>query len=196
LVEARISGGREGISFAADGEFPGCGTCGGNRHRGGADAGVAIVNPACKVLIGYAGVTGEAFKNPAKGKELALSQIGKGADVIFHASGSTGLGVFEAARDKHIYAIGVDSDQYAEAPGYILTSMIKMVDVSVYKTIREYLNGTFKGGLQEFGLAEDGVGYIYDHNNENLIKPGVIKKVEELKKLIIAGKIKVPNNNK
>ena len=167
-----------------------------HKFEAGYRAGALQVNPKCKVLIGYAGVTGEAFKNPAKGKEIALSQIGKGADVIFHASGSTGLGVFEAAREKHIYAIGVDSDQYGEAPGYILTSMVKMVDISVYKTIKAYLDGTFRGGMQEFGLAEDGVGYVYDKNNKDLIRPEVIKKVEELKKLIIAGKIKVPNTNK
>jgi basic membrane protein A len=164
-----------------------------HKFEAGYLAGARYVNPKINVLVGYAGVTGEAFKNPAKGKEIALSQIAKGADIIFHASGSTGLGVFEAARDKKIYAIGVDSDQYYEAPGYILTSMVKNVDVSVYETVEDYLKGNFKGGLKEFGLKEGGVGYVYDEHNKDLIPQTVIKKVEELKKMIIEGKIKVPS---
>ena len=164
-----------------------------HKFEAGYRAGAQHVNAKCKVLIGYAGVTGDAFKNPAKGKELAFSQTGQGADVIFHASGSTGLGVFEAAREKKIYAIGVDSDQYFEAPGRILTSMVKKVDISVYKTIKNFLEGKFQGGLKEFGLADDGVSYVYDEHNKDLISPETIQKVEELKKLIIAGKIKVPN---
>ena len=73
------------------------------------------------MLVGYAGVTGDAFKNPAKGKELALAQYAAGADVIFHAAGTTGLGVFEAARETGRCAIGVDADQWDEAPGRVLT---------------------------------------------------------------------------
>lgn len=156
--------------------------------------GAKTVNPKCRVLIGYAGVTGEAFKNPAKGKAIALSQIGQGADIIFHASGSTGLGVFEAVRDKKLLAIGVDADQYSEAPGYILTSMVKRVDVAVYKTVQDVLAGKVRGGIREFGLAEDGVGYILDQNNKNLIPDWAVKKVEELKMKIIRGEIKIPSS--
>src|SRR5262245_41530279 len=90
----------------------------------GYPAGGKQVCPSCTVLVGYAGVTPEAFRNPGKGKELALSQYGQGADIIYHASGSTGLGVFEAARQTGHLAIGVDADQYAEAPGHVLTSMV------------------------------------------------------------------------
>jgi basic membrane protein A len=156
-------------------------------------AGVRAVNPNCKVLVGYAGVTGDAFKNPAKGKAIALSQIGQGADIIFHASGSTGLGVFEAARERGIKAIGVDADQYSDAPGYILTSMIKKVEVGVYETVKAWRDGTLKGGISELGLDKDGVGYVYDEHNKNLISPETIKKVEELKRKIISGEIKVPS---
>src|SRR6185295_5071372 len=84
-----------------------------HKFEEGYRAGARAVCPACRVLVGYAGVTGEAFKNPSKGKELALAQYGEGADVIFHASGSTGLGVFEAARATGRYAIGVDADQWS-----------------------------------------------------------------------------------
>lgn len=163
-----------------------------HKFESGYKAGVRRVNPKATILVGYAGVTGEAFKNPAKGKEIALSQYGQGVDIVYHASGSTGLGVFEAAREKDALAIGVDSDQYYEAPGYILTSMIKRVDSSVYNTIKDTIAGQFKGGVHTFGLAEDGVGYVYDENNKDLISDEVRKKVEELKRKIIAGEIEVP----
>lgn len=163
-----------------------------HKFESGYKAGVRRANPKATILVGYAGVTGEAFKNPAKGKELALSQYGQGVDIIYHASGSTGLGVFEAARDKNALAIGVDSDQYLEAPGYILTSMIKRVDNSVYNTIKDTIAGQFKGGVHIFGLKENGVGYVYDENNKDLIPDEVRKKVEELKVQIIAGEIEVP----
>ena len=88
-------------------------------------AGVRHVCPDCEVLVQYAGVTPDAFANPGRGKELALSQYQQGVNVIYHASGSTGLGVFEAARQLGRFAIGVDADQYAEAPGRVITSMVK-----------------------------------------------------------------------
>jgi basic membrane protein A len=156
-------------------------------------AGVKYVNPKCKVLIGYAGVTGEAFKNPGKGKELALGQYSQGADIIYHASGVTGLGVFEAARETNKLAIGVDSDQYEEAPGYILTSMIKIVDESVFDCIKQAKNGTFKGGrVETYGLKSNGVDYIYNDKNKNLITEPVHQKVEEIRQKIIDGQITIP----
>ena len=156
-------------------------------------AGAKYVNPKCKVLIGYAGVTGEAFKNPGKGKELALGQYSQGADIIYHASGVTGLGVFEAARETKKLAIGVDSDQYDEAPGYILTSMIKVVDLSVFDCIKSVIDGTFKGGRAEtHGLKSKGVDYVYNDKNKNLIPDEVHIKVEEIRQDIISGRISVP----
>ena len=103
-----------------------------HKFEAGYRAGAHYVCPTCRVLVGYAGVTGDAFKNPAKGKELALAQYAAGADIIFHAAGTTGLGVFEAARETRPVAIGVDADQWDEAPGRVLTSMIKQVDVAVF----------------------------------------------------------------
>jgi basic membrane protein A len=147
----------------------------------------------CQVVAQYAGVTPEAFSNPGRGKELALSQYQSGVDIIFHASGSTGLGVFEAARQTGRLAIGVDADQYAEMPGSILTSMVKGVDAAVYDAIKATLDGTFTGGIRVFGLAESGVGYVYDANNEQLIPPAVRARVEQLRDSIIAGHIRVPS---
>jgi basic membrane protein A len=145
------------------------------------------------VLVQYAGVTPEAFRNPGKGKELALSQYQQGVNVIFHASGSTGLGVFEAARQTNKMAIGVDADQYNEAPGFVLTSMVKRVDNAVYDAIKRVKENRFKGGIYQYGLAEDGVGYVYDANNEKLIPADVRAQVEALRQEIIAGRIVVPS---
>jgi basic membrane protein A len=163
------------------------------KFEAGYVTGAKYAKPNVEVYVAYAGVTANAFKNPSKGKELALSQYSKGADIIFHASGSTGLGVFEAAREMNKLAIGVDSDQYSEAPGHILTSMIKDVDVAIYETIKSVQNGTFKGGVRTLGVEEGGVGYVYDNNNRDLIGEDMHGKVEEFKEKIISGEIVVPS---
>ena len=159
----------------------------------GYKAGVKRVCPDCEVVSQYAGVTPEAFRNPGRGKELALSQYQQGVNVIFHASGSTGLGVFEAARQTGKLAIGVDADQYTEAPGFVLTSMVKGVDNAVYDAIKRVKEGRFTGGIYQYGLAEGGVGYVYDANNEKLIPAAVRARLESLRQDIIAGKIDVPS---
>src|SRR5215212_555134 len=164
-----------------------------HKFEAGYRAGVKQVCPDCTVIAQYAGVTPEAFKNPGKGKELALSQYQSGVEVIFHASGSTGQGVFEAARTMNKLAIGVDADQNDEAPGHVLTSMVKGVNAAVFDAIQRVQNKTFKGGVYSFGLAEGGVGYIYDDRNKNLIPDNARTRVEQLKQEIIAGRIKVPS---
>lgn len=157
-------------------------------------AGAKFANPACRVLIGYAGTTGDAFKNPGKGKELALGQYNQGADIIYHASGVTGLGVFEAAREMHKLAIGVDSDQYHEAPGYVLTSMTKVVDNAVFDIIKSVKANTFTGGRAAiFDLKTKGIDYVYDEYNKPLIPDDVHKKVELIRDKIISGEISVPS---
>jgi basic membrane protein A len=162
------------------------------KFEAGYRAGVAAARPGTPVLVKYAGATASAFKDPTKGKELALAEYHQGADIIFHASGSTGLGVFEAARELKKLAIGVDSDQQDEAPGFILTSMIKRVDTAVFDTIREVKSGGWSGGVKEFGLAEEGVGWVYDERNRALIPAPVKAQVDSLKQEIIAGRIRVP----
>ncbi|MBI3725945.1 BMP family ABC transporter substrate-binding protein [bacterium] len=146
-----------------------------------------------EVIASYAGTTGDAFKNPTKGKELAFAQLDQGADIIFHASGSTGFGVFEACKERGKLAIGVDSDQYdPKMPDTVLTSMVKHVEVGVFQAIKDEVEGKWKGGVRELGLKDDGVGYVYDEHNKALIPDDVHVKVEALRKEIIEGKIKVP----
>lgn len=162
------------------------------KFQAGFAAGVKAVNPKAVVMVKYAGNTGAAFKDPTKGKELALAEYHGGADIIFHASGSTGLGVFEAARELKKLAIGVDSDQYDEAPGVVLTSMVKRVDTAVFDTIRDLKNGEWKGGVREFGLGDQGVSWVYDNRNKALVPDAVKAKVDSLQRAIVAGQIKVP----
>ena len=163
-----------------------------HKFDGGFQAGVKQVCPSCRVIAQYAGVTPDAFRNPGKGKEMAFSQYQQGADIIYHASGSTGLGVFEAARSARKLAIGVDADQYAEAPGFVLTSMVKRIDVAVFEAIKRVKDGKFVGGIYDFGLEQNGVSYVYDDHNRSLIPAAVVERVEALKKEVIAGRIVVP----
>jgi basic membrane protein A len=164
------------------------------KFEAGYAAGVKRANPQAAVDVKYAGVDGNAFKNPTKGKELALAIYGGGADIIYHASGSTGLGVFEAASEKGAYAIGVDSDQHAAMPGRVLTSMIKRVDVAVFDTIQDTIEGTFPGGqVHVLGLREKGVDYVYDAKNQSMIPADVHTRVEALRAEIEAGTITVPS---
>lgn len=159
-------------------------------------AGAKYAKPSIKVVSDYAGTTGEAFRDPVKGKELALAQYDRGADIIYHASGGTGIGVFEAAVVKKRLAIGVDADQSLtvkkDQVPQILTSMTKRVDVAIYETIKAFVNGKYKAGVQQFGLKENGVGYAVNKFNQALISP-LQPKLDALRKDIIAGKIKVPS---
>src|SRR5918993_2552671 len=169
-----------------------------HRFQGGYEQGAKSVNPNIQVIQNYVGVTDAAWNNPGKGKEIALAQISKGADVIFTAAGNSGLGAFDAVeqagtvngRATH-FVIGVDSNQNMVKPGFVLTSMIKRVDNAVYDIVKNVVEGKFKGGFHVFGLESDGVGYVMDTHNEKLVSPEAIQQVEEAKKKIISGEIKV-----
>jgi len=169
-----------------------------HRFETGFEEGARSVNPNIRVIDNYVGVTDSAWNNPGKGKELALSQIGQGADVIFTAAGNSGLGAFDAVEqygktngEANRFVIGVDSNQNGVKPGFVLTSMIKRVDNAVYDVVKEVLGGGFKGGFHAFGLDKDGVAYAMDDNNKSLISEDILKKVEEAKNKIVAGEIKV-----
>jgi basic membrane protein A len=153
--------------------------------------GARAANPNVKVLANYVGVTPAAWNNPGQGKELAIAQIGKGADVIFTAAGNSGLGAFDAAEQNKKFVIGVDSNQNWVKPGYVLTSMVKRIDNAVYLVVKERVEGQFKNGVHVYGLENEGVGYAIDQFNEKLIPPEAIQKVEAAKQEIISGKIQV-----
>jgi len=163
-----------------------------HKFEAGYRAGVLAACSTCVVHVAYAGTTPEAFRDPVKGKALAVSQISQGADVLYHASGTTGHGVFEASRDMDAKAIGVDSDQWAEMPGTVITSMIKRGDVAVFDTVKAVAEKRFHGGLRSFGLAEEGVGYVSEGPHASAITEEVRARVAELRARIVRGEIKIP----
>ncbi len=170
-----------------------------HRFATGYEEGAKSVNPNAKVITNYVGVTDAAWNNPGKGKEIASDQLDRGADVLFTAAGNSGLGAFDAVEQRgknddgtaKDFVIGVDSNQNGVKPGFVLTSMVKRVDNSVYDVVKDVRDGAFSGGFHVFGLDKDGVAYAMDSNNDGLIPPDVISKVEAAKKQIVAGQIKV-----
>jgi basic membrane protein A len=158
----------------------------------GYEAGVKAACPACVVHSAYVGTSPDAYRDPARAKALAIAQIGEGADVLYHASGASGHGVFEAAHDAGIFAIGVDSDQYAEMPGTVLTSMIKRADVAVFDTIRAVGEGHFQPGMHVFGVKDGAIDYVHEGPHAALLAPEVVARVEELRAGIASGRVRVP----
>lgn len=155
-------------------------------------AGARSVNPGIRVLSGYIGMTGSAFADPAKGRELALGQYGRGVDIIYQAAGASGLGVIEAARESKALVICTDRDQEAEAPGFVLSSMTKAVDRALLKTVESVLNGSFKGGgVSVFGLADRYTDYVYNEKNAPLIGIKNHQQLEDIRKKIVSGEIVV-----
>ncbi len=163
------------------------------RFEAGYRAGVQATCPSCVVHVAYAGTTPEAFRDPLRGKAITASQIASGADVIFHASGLTGSGVFEAARAAGKRAIGVDRDQHDEAPGVVLTSMTKRVDTVVRETIRAVVTGSFQPGVRSFGVRERGVDWVHEGPHAAGLAPATVAAVEALRARVESGEIKVPS---
>jgi basic membrane protein A len=133
--------------------------------------GAKSVRPDIEVYQNMTGTTGAAWNDPARGGELARSQIDRGAEVVYHAAGGTGRGVLQAAADAGKLGIGVDSNQNDLQPGHVLTSMLKRVDVAVYETFMDAMNGEFTPGFEVLGLAERGVGFAMDEYNTDLVTP-------------------------
>ncbi len=158
----------------------------------GYEAGVHAVCPDCAVQAAYAGSSPEAFRDPARGKAVALAEIGAGADVVFHAAGGTGHGVLQAAHDTGTLAIGVDSDQYDEMPDAVLTSMLKRADVAVYDTIADALGGRFTGGYHVFGVKDGALDFVHEGPHASRLPPPVISRVLALRDGIASGAIVVP----
>jgi basic membrane protein A and related proteins len=170
-----------------------------HRFATGYAEGAKSVNPDIQIFVNYVGVTDHAWNNPGKGKELALAQIDRGADVLFTAAGNSGLGAFDAVeqygRDEQgrarRFVIGVDSNQNMVKPGFVLTSMVKRVDNAVYSIVEDVVNNRFKAGFHTYGLDADGVAYSVDEHNRALIPEEVIREAEAAKARIISGEIKV-----
>lgn len=159
--------------------------------QAGFTAGVKAANPDAEVVSQYA----NSFADSAKGKSITNQMISKGVDIVFHASGDTGNGVIEAAKEAGKKAIGVDRDQKSVAPETVISSAIKRVDVGVYDTVKNLVDGKFNGGqVTVYGLNEDGVG-ISESTKEN-VDPEVLEFVNKQGEKIKSGEIKVPASMK
>jgi basic membrane protein A len=152
----------------------------------GFEQGVKATNPKAEVFANMTGTTSSSWNDPTRGSELAKAQFARGSDVVFAAAGGTGAGVYQAAKDAGRLAIGVDSNQNHLQPGTMLTSMVKRVDVAVFKVLKNWTPG-----VSNLGLKEDGVDYAMDQHNAKLVSPALKAKVDAIKADIIAGKIKV-----
>ncbi|MGB2399469.1 MAG: BMP family lipoprotein, partial [Candidatus Puniceispirillaceae bacterium] len=155
--------------------------------------GVKSVTGNAEVYQNMTGTTPSAWNDPAKGAELAKSQIDRGADVVYHAAGGTGIGVIQAAADAGKLAIGVDSNQNGLAPGAVLTSMLKRVDVAAYETFKDAMDGNFSSGVKILGIAEGGVDWAEDSNNAPLITADIKSAIEAARADILSGKVSVHN---
>ena len=162
-----------------------------HRFACGYGQGAAAAKPGIRVLQDMTGRTPAAWNSPAKGAALAHAQLARGADVVFHAAGGTGIGVIRAAAEAGKFAIGVDLNQNGLAPGTVLTSMVKRVDVAAYETLKDAMAGRFTAGVVTLGLAEGGVDWALDEHNDKLISPAVRAAVEKAKTGIVAGRIVV-----
>jgi basic membrane protein A len=161
------------------------------RFACGYEQGVKYANPRAEVVQNMTGTTPAAWNDPGRGGELAKGQFDRGVDVIYAAAGATGIGVYQAARDRGKFAIGVDSNQNHLHPGTMLTSMVKRVDMVAYNSFKHAKDGSWKPGITVLGLKEGGVDWALDQYNEKLVSPEMKAKVEAAKTDIVAGKIVV-----
>jgi len=163
------------------------------KFQAGYEAGAAAVTPDITVLVEYIGDDVAAFNDPVKGEALSRAMYDDGAEIVYHASGASGAGLFNAAVSAGKLAIGVDSDQYLtaspEQQPLILTSMLKRVDTAVYNAIEASGAGTF-GGSFVFGMAESGVDYATSNPDE--LTSDITAQLDEFKQQIIDGTIVVP----
>ena len=153
--------------------------------------GVKAAKKDAEIFQNMTGSTPAAWNDPVKGGELAKSQIDRGADVIYHAAGGTGIGVLRAAADAGKLGIGVDSNQNGLQPGKVLTSMLKRVDVAAYNSFKAARDGSWQPGISVLGLKEDGIAWALDDNNKALITPEMKAAADKARDDIIAGATKV-----
>ena len=205
-MRSRVVNGKRVVGFIGGMEIPLI-----HKFEVGYREGAKRIYPAIEVVVNYVGNTPTAWNDPAKAKEIAKAQIGKGSSVIYAAAGGSGNGLFDALKeqngrgpcfpktknrqriDKCVYGIGVDSNQNYIVPGQIVTSMLKRVDVAVFDAIKKVKSGDLSGGIHVYGLENNGVGYSIDKYNRKLVTPKMEKVVNLFRKEIIAGEIKVPD---
>lgn len=163
------------------------------KFQAGYEAGAAQIDPEVEVLVEYIGDDTTAFNDPVKGEQLSTAMYDDGAEIIYHAAGASGAGLFNAAVEAQKEAIGVDSDQYLtaspEQQPLILTSMLKRVDVAVFNSIEAVGAGSL-GSSQVFGMAEDGVDYATSNPEE--LTADITEQLDAFKQQIIDGTIVVP----
>ena len=157
-----------------------------NDYIAGFIQGAKSVNPDIKINLKYTG----KFDDPALGKQTALSQIATGADIVFPIAGGTGTGVIDAAKEKKVYAIGVDADQNYLAPENVITSALKGMDVATFDIIKGVMDDKFKSGNVFFDLSNNGVSFA---TPIKVVPKDVVDKVNDAAKQIKDGKIKVSN---
>ena len=161
------------------------------RFEAGYKAGVDYANEDVDVRTAYAG----SWSDPGTGKEIALSMYDSGADVVYHAAGGTGAGVFQAARERGRFAVGVDSDQSrsTDQEDVIVASMVKHVDTAVYTAVESVVDDAFPGGeTDSLGLANDGVEAVLGQRYEGELPSAIVSGLEESKQGIVDGDIEVP----
>ncbi len=162
--------------------------------QSGYEQGVELVNPKAKVISKY--VDGSnPFLVPDRGYELANELIDQGADVIYTAAGSTGIGAIEACKNRGVYAIGVDNDQDYIEKGTVITSMVKRVDKAVYDVIELAVDGKLKPGTLEFGVSNGGTDTSEFLYTKSQLPAGTLEKINQIKADIINGKIKIKIDN-
>ncbi|MBC6442921.1 MAG: BMP family ABC transporter substrate-binding protein [Rhodobacteraceae bacterium] len=153
--------------------------------------GARAADPDVTILANMTGTTPAAWSDPARGAELTQGQIDRGADVVYHAAGATGLGVLQAAADAGKMSIGTDSNQNYIHPGSVLTSSLKRVDLAAYETMKDAMSGTFNTGVRSIGLAEGGVGWALDEHNRAMITPEMEAAINAASARIASGEIEV-----
>ena len=158
-----------------------------HRFKLGYEDGVKAAAPKVAILSGYTG----NFTDSAKGAEVATSQFQNGADIIFQAAGASGIGVIDAAKTQKKLAIGVDADQSAIAPDFVLSSALKKVDLAVVKVVGAVKDGTFKGGNTRLTLADDAVGLAPFGKLDSQVSPAVREKIDAFRADLASGKVVV-----
>lgn len=158
-----------------------------NQFAAGYRAGAIYADPEVTVLMDYAG----GFNDPTTAKTIANTFYEKGADVIFHASGASGMGVFQAAEEKNFISMGVNLNQNSIAPDYIMASMLKKLDTCVYHAIACIVDDTYTGENQLLGISDGGVDLTVEGSNIE-VSDSVMQRLEEIREAIVNGEIEVP----